>query len=297
MRILTGLALGSGGARGWCHIGVLRALDDLGIVPDVVAGSSMGALVGAAYCAGKLDGLERFARDLTRRRFAAMTDVRLSGGGLVAGQAILDTLQQLGIEGDIADLPIPFLAVATDLRTGREIWQRSGDVAEAVRASVALPGVICPQERDGRLLLDGGLTNPVPVSAARALGAEMIIAVNPNARPNGVIWEAPKPEGTILHDMTAGLPNRLHGAITAVLGNRADPHPAPGYLEVLSASIDVMTEQIRRARLAGDPPDVLIDPDLTGMSVLDFHRAAVAVDAGRSAVAADAEVLRRLNSR
>lgn len=289
-----GLVLGSGGARGWCHIGVLRALADLGIVPDVVAGASMGALVGAAHAADRLDGLERFARGLTRRRFAALTDLRLSGGGLVEGQAILDTLSELGIGGDIADLPLPFIAVATDLRTGREVWLRDGDVAEAVRASAALPGVISPRESDGRLLLDGGLTNPVPVSAARALGAEAIIAVNPNARPRGVIWEAPDDDGSVLQEMAARLPARLRGALTAVLGDRADPVPTPGYLEVLSASIDVMTEQIRRARLAGDPPDVLIAPDLTAMSVLDFHCAAGAIDAGRAATAAQAEALRAL---
>ena len=188
---LIGLALGSGGARGWCHIGVLRGLEELGVRPDVVSGCSMGAVVGAAHASGRLDALEEWALGLTLGRFLKLISVDLAGGGLVDGQVIEDVLAEIGIAGNIEDLPRPFRAVASDMRTGREVWLREGPVGRLVRASAAIPGVFAPVRHDGRWLMDGGMTNPVPVSLARAMGAEIVIAVNPDAHLSGAVWRGP----------------------------------------------------------------------------------------------------------
>ncbi len=176
-----GVALGSGGARGWCHIGALKALTEEGVEPDIVAGCSMGALVGAAYVAGKLDALEEWARALTWRKMTGFLDVSLTTGGLIEGKRIVSFLSGLQDDAPIESLAKPFTAIASDMATGREVWLQSGPVLGAVRASIALPGIISPTKLDGRWLLDGGMTNPVPVSACRAMGADIIIAINPNA--------------------------------------------------------------------------------------------------------------------
>ena len=175
-----GLALGSGAARGWSHIGVIEALAEAGIEPDIVCGCSIGAVVGAAYVAGELPALKDFAQSLTWREIARMLDVRLSGGGLIGGQEIVAFLRRLKISAPIASYSKPFAAVATDLETGREIWLREGPIDEAVRASISLPGILSPARHADRWLVDGGLVNPVPVSVCRALGADVVIAVNLN---------------------------------------------------------------------------------------------------------------------
>lgn len=281
-----GVALGSGGARGWCHIGVLRELDHLGIRPDIVAGASMGALVGAAYAGGVLDALENWALSLTAGRFMQLVDIRPTGGGLVAGAEIAAVLRDLGVADDIAALQRPFAAVATDMGTGREIWLREGRVTDAVRASVAIPGVIAPAYLDGKWLLDGGMTNPVPVSLARAMGADIILAVNPNARRGGRLWSAPDPDTPGWRTLFDRLPEALRGPLSDYV---TDEHPPPpNYLEVVSTSVDIMTERVRQARLAGDPPDAMIQVVLQELTILDMHRAAPAIEAGRRAAAAQA---------
>ncbi|WP_212524598.1 patatin-like phospholipase family protein [Actibacterium sp. MT2.3-13A] len=275
----VGLALGSGGARGWCHIGVLRALEEIGVRPDVIAGCSMGALVGAAYAGGKLDALEKWVRSLTPARVVGLIDIRPGSGGIVAGSEIVAMLKKFGLPERIEDLDIPFAAVATDMETGREVWLREGKLADAVRASVALPGVISPHRLDGRWLLDGGLTNPVPVSVARAMGAEVIIAVNPNANLHGRIWQRPAPAWEkLLRDLPEGLAK-------ALLPEPKDDSP-PGYADVVATAIDVMTEQIRRARLAGEPPHVLLNAELSDITVLELHRGEEAIAEGRRIVRA-----------
>ena len=176
-----GIALGSGGARGWCHIGVLRALAEEGVEPSIVAGCSMGALVGAAYVAGALDALEEFARSLTWPKIASFLDVNPARGGLIEGNRIITLLRTLKGDAPIESFAKAFTAIASDLGTGREIWLQNGSMADAVRASIAIPGIISPLKLNGRWLLDGGMTNPVPVSACRAMGADIVIAANPNA--------------------------------------------------------------------------------------------------------------------
>lgn len=272
----VGVALGTGGARGWCHIGVLRGLKEIGVMPEVIAGCSMGALVGAAYAGGKLDALEDWVRDLTPARFVRLIDIRPGSGGLVAGGEIVAMLKRIGLPERLEDLEIPFAAVATDMETGRELWLREGALADAVRASVALPGVISPHRLDGRWMLDGALTNPVPVSVARAIGAEVIIAVNPSAKLRGKHWPRPAPGWEAL------LPE---GLAKALLPTPEEDSP-PGYADVVATAIDVMTDQIRRARLAGEPPHVLLNADLSDMSMLEFHRGEEAIAEGRRIVAA-----------
>lgn len=178
----TALVLGSGGARGWCHIGVLRGIDALGLRPDMLIGCSMGALVGAAWAAGRLDALEDFARSLTRSRVLRMLDLRPGSGGLIGGGGISHLLGSLGLSGSFSDLSLPFTAVAADLNLGQEIWLQRGDLAPAIRASAAMPGILAPQWLEGRWLIDGAVVNPVPVSVARAMGAVSVVAVNPTTR-------------------------------------------------------------------------------------------------------------------
>ncbi|MHC0052803.1 patatin-like phospholipase family protein [Actibacterium sp. D379-3] len=290
-----GLALGSGGARGWCHIGVVRALDALGVKPDVIAGCSMGALVGAAHAGGRLDALESWLAGLTRTRFVSLIDIRPASGGLVEGQEILRMIESLGLATKIEDLPTRFTAVATDMETGREIWLQDGNVAQAVRASVAIPGVISPYRIDDRWLMDGALTNPVPVSACRAMGADVIIAVNPNARLDGTVWRGGRavsstaPSWANIYDyLPASFQKRFEGTIPP----RKERDRAPHYVDVISTAIDVMTEQIRRSRLAGEPPHVLLNANLSRMSVLELYRGDEAIREGELMVARNADWIR-----
>ncbi len=290
-----GLALGSGGARGWCHIGVLRTLDQMDVRPDVVAGCSMGALVGAAWAAGCLGALEDWARGLTRARFLRHIDLRLEGGGLVAGDAIAEVFHDLGLPERIEDLDHPFMAVTTDMASGREVWLAEGDLHEAIRASIAIPGVFPPRQIRGRWLLDGGLINPVPTSACRALGADVTIAVNPNAKGDGPLW-APEMEGDFWHrlggdQLRSYLPDSLQGLWPQ---GRQEPGE-PAMMDVVSTSIDILTEFLRKARHAADPPHVLLEADLNHMSVMEMFRAGEAIDEGaRIARAARAQVQRAM---
>jgi NTE family protein len=285
-----GVALGSGGARGWCHIGALKALAEEGVEPDIVAGCSMGALVGAAYVAGKLDALEEWARALTWRKMTGFLDVSLASGGLIEGKRIVSFLSGLQDDAPIESLAKPFTAIASDMATGREIWLQSGPVLGAVRASIALPGIISPTKLDGRWLLDGGMTNPVPVSACRAMGADIIIAINPNANvlePHARKPMAKKDEnggalsGDVFDKMFESLPVGIRQSVKAITPRILKKGESPSYFDVISSSIDIMTSQILRSRLAGEPPHVMIGPRLAHMSVLEFNRAEEAIEEGR----------------
>jgi len=287
-----GFALGSGGARGWCHIGALRAMEDMEIWPDAIAGCSMGALVGAAYAAGRLDELEEWARKLTRRSVLGLIDVRLTGGGVVGGAEILNMLQTIGLPERIEDLPIPFVAVAADIQTGREIWLREGPLAQAIRASISIPGVFSPEKLDEHWLIDGGVVNPIPVSAARALDADVVIAVNPDGRMNSGFWKpgTPRPTMPTWSDLLPDLPESLRSLWPAL--SPAEKENPPAYLELVLTAIDIMSEQIRRSRLAGDAPHVLLNAYLTSLNALDFHRAEEAIAEGQRIVVAHEEWIR-----
>jgi NTE family protein len=299
----VGLALGSGAARGWSHIGVIEALVEAGIEPDIVCGCSIGALVGAACVAGELPALKDFAQSLTWREIARLLDVRLSGGGLIAGQEIIAFLRKLNISAEIASYSKPFAAVATDLETGREIWLREGPIEEAVRASISIPGILSPARGAGRWLIDGGLVNPVPVSVCRALGADLVIAVNLNGDlvgRHGVNYD----EGTggsgggappeFLTRLADQMPNAWREHASAILPKLVSPSPtSPGYFEVLMTAIDIMQDHITRARLAGEPPHVMLTPRLRHIRLLEFNRAAEAMAEGRAVVNHALPLLRR----
>ncbi|MFN3610934.1 patatin-like phospholipase family protein [Tepidimonas sp.] len=292
-----GLALGSGAARGWAHIGVLRVLQEAGLEPDIVCGTSIGALVGAAYAAGELDRLEPWVRSLDWRQVVGLIDLRF-GGGLIEGDKLETFFRSRFADGGIEALPKPFGCVATDLATGREVWLRQGLVIDAVRASIAIPGVFTPARQDGRLLVDGGLVNPVPVSLARAMGAEFVIAVDLNwdlmRRRQRVASRARGPRRGLLE----GVLKRLRGGASedadgsAQAAEAASEAALPSLLDVLTTSMAIVQWRITQSRLAGEPADVVIRPALADVAAMDFHRAAPAIAAGRRAAEQALPVLR-----
>ncbi len=292
-----GVALGSGAARGWAEIGVLEGLAALGVVPEVVAGTSIGALVGAAFVTGKLAALKTRMENFGRRDVAAMVDVQLMTGGLIEGRRIEKFLDSLGITGSIESQSSHFAAVATDLASGREIWLQQGPIGRAVRASIAMPGILSPARYDDRWLIDGGLANPVPVSLARALGADIVIAVDLNSNLVGRRFRGPDPDPTAwtaAPSAAAQVPQWLMDAVSPVLQRlleRGRDHPS--YFEVLANSLNIMQDRITRTRLAGDPPDVLLSPRLAEFSWLDFHRANEAIAEGLACVRAAEPTIRR----
>jgi NTE family protein len=294
-----GLALGSGAARGWSHIGVFQGLEALGVVPEVVCGTSIGALVGAAFVTGKLPALKARMEAFGRRHVASMFDVRLSTGGLIEGKRIENLLDELGITGDIENLTTRYAAVATDLWTGREVWLQKGPIGRAVRASISMPGIFSPAKHDRAdgWLIDGGLVNPVPVSVARALGADVVIAVDLNSELVGRRFTRTdsRAMGTATPPaVSAQAPQWLKETVGPVLERMLQSGPNyPSYFEVLANSLNIMQDRITRARLAGDPPDVLLCPRLAEFSWLDFHRANEAIAEGLACVDAAVPVIRK----
>jgi NTE family protein len=282
-----GFALGSGSARGWAHIGVIDRLAEAGIAPDIVCGTSIGALVGAASAAGRLGELREWTEKATWVEIVRLLDVHLARGGLIEGDEVVAFLRGLGIEGEIERLLLTFAAVATDLASGREIWLRSGPVLEAVRASIALPGIFSPHRIGERWLVDGGLSNPVPVSVCRALGAELIVAVNLNGdlvgrrfTPRNV--PSPGPGGEFLRRILDQLPDAIRVQAAHIVPRLLAGEPSrPGYFDVVASSINIMQDQITRTRLAGEPPHVLLMPRLQEIGLMEFNRGREAIAEGR----------------
>jgi NTE family protein len=288
-----GLALGGGAARGFAHIGVLRTLMANGIEPDVIVGTSIGAVVGGCYAGGHLDTFEEWGRTLTKRGVLSYLDISLGGSGLISGDRLAARLDQTLGERRIEELPSRFAAIATELGTGHEIWLTHGRLVEALRASYALPGIFTPVHLGGRWLVDGALVNPVPVSAARALGARLVIAVNVNSdllghgstiashgsdesdelarqearalREQAKFTDIFSPERLIKRHFLGGTPGR------------------PNISNVMVEAFSIMQDRVTRSRLAGDPPDVLISPRLGPVGLFDFHRAKEAIDTGAQA--------------
>jgi len=297
MRLKIGVALGSGAARGWAEIGVFEGLAALGVVPEVVAGTSIGSLVGAAFVTGKLAALKTRMENFSRRDVAAMLDVHLTTGGLIEGRRVENFLDSLGIAGLIEKQGCRYAAVATDLASGREIWLQQGPIGAAVRASIGMPGVFSPTRHDDCWLIDGGLVNPVPVSLARALGADIVIAVDLNSELVGRRFNGSDidPAASIAaRAISSQPPQWLVDAVGPILQHvlRAGPD-YPSYFEVLANSLNIMQDRITRTRLAGDPPDVLLCPRLGDFSWLDFHRAHEAIAEGLACVKAAEPIIRR----
>ncbi len=299
-----GLALGSGSARGLSHIGVLDALIEAGIEPDVVCGTSIGALVGAAYVAGQLAGLREWAETATWRQVVRLMDVRLMGGGLIDGKQVVALLRRLGIDAPIESYDRRYAAIATDLATGREVWLQSGPIHEAVRASIALPGIVSPAQIDGKWLVDGGLSNPVPVSVCRALGAEVIIAVNLNgdlvgrrfdkARTAPAVAVPSRVSSELFRRMLRQFPGARPEQVEEIVPDQPPRgSSAPGYLDVLATSLNIMQDHITRTRLAGEPPHVLLVPRLGNIGLMEFTKAREAIAEGHHCVQHALPMLKR----
>jgi NTE family protein len=284
------LALGGGAARGFAHIGVLRTLIAKGITPDIIVGTSIGAVAGGCFAGGVLDTFEEWARGLTMRGVLGYLDVSLSGSGLIGGNRLATRLETALGKTLIEDLPIRFAAIATEVRTGHEIWLTHGRLVDALRASYALPGIFSPVRIGGRWLVDGALVNPVPVSAARALGARVVIAVNLNADQFGrgitIVSHGADPSDEQPAEEPPSRQNRIGAFFSAeralkrqFIGNAG----RPGLSTVMVDAFNVMQDRITRSRLAGDPPDVSINPRLGRVGWFDFHRAEEAIKLGAEA--------------
>jgi NTE family protein len=290
-----GLALGGGSARGWAHIGVLKALNEAGIYPDIIAGTSIGAVVGGCYVAGQLGALEQFARDLTRRKVLGYLDINFSGTGLINGQRLCDILDTTLRGVSIEELSKRFVAVATEIGTGHEIWLSRGKLVDAMRASYALPGIFRPVAINGRWLFDGALVNPIPVSVCRALGARYVIAVNLAADTSGRGTVVPhmelapdqtfEPQPELVPDAPSGVIARNGRAVKKLLQRqffgRSDN--GPGISRVMMEAFNIVQDRISRSRLAGDPPDIIIQPRLPAFGLFDFHRAEAMIECGINA--------------
>lgn len=287
-RATLGVALGGGAARGWAHLGVFRALTEAGLVPDIITGTSIGAVVGGCYAAGEFDNLEAFARSLTRRRVFGLLDLNFAGSGLISGNRLSRLLEARLKDTRIEQLKYGYVAVATELGTGHEVWMSRGRLVDAMRASYALPGIFQPVRINHRWLVDGALVNPVPVSAARALGAEVVIAVNLQTDVFG--------RGTIVHDQSAEpIADEAIGVATAGIPGGAEARRIlhrqfvgendgpPGIPSVMVEAFNIIQDRIARSRLAGDPPDLTIGPKLGKIGNFEFHRAAEAIDIGYEA--------------
>nr|WP_244646194.1 patatin-like phospholipase family protein [Bradyrhizobium campsiandrae] len=281
-RPVLGLALGGGAARGFAHIGIMRTLLANGIVPDVVVGTSIGAAVGGAYAADRLDALEEWARSLQGvRNILGYLDIRLNGSGLIGGEKLASRLEESIGQTLIEDLPMKYASVATEIRTGHEIWLTRGRLVEAMRASYALPGIFAPVMIGDRWLVDGALVNPVPVSAARALGAEIVIAVNlstdvfTHSTTIHAHGATPAPAAAPVTEETPAKRRfpRIFSPERTVKREFFGSAGRPGISSVMIDAFNIMQDRITRARLAGDPPDLLITPRVGQFGWFDFHRA------------------------
>jgi NTE family protein len=278
-RTKIALALGGGAARGWAHIGVLRAMDEAGIEVGMIAGTSIGALVGGCYLAGKLDELEAFARSLTMRRIASLLDLTIGGSGLFGGMRLTKRMQE-HLEGlNVEDLDRPFVAVAAEVNTGHEVWISSGSLITALRASYALPGIFEPVRSNSRTLVDGALVNPVPVSVCRSYEQQLVVAVNLN-------YDLFGRSAVVKHNATLTLQEMQK--------QEEAPYARLGMTGVMVQAFNIIQDRISRARLAGDPPDISLHPRLSDIGLSEFHRAGEAIERGYEEAKARLPELRRM---
>jgi len=305
----VGLALGGGSARGWSHIGVIRALAEAGIKIDYVAGTSIGAVIGSVFAAGTIKDLEEVAVRLDWKQIAHLFDVVLPKSGLIDGRKVAGFIQDNLRKTNIEELSIPFCAVSTDLNTGEEVVIREGDIIEAVRASISIPGIFTPVRDNGRILVDGGLVNPVPVSVVREMGSYFVIAVDLS---HGVVGRSESLQTTthgldIQHSekedqQISGKKNRILEALNTKLAaidfsalswTKQSPgvEPLPSIFDVLTSSINIMEAQISATRLKADPPALLIQPSLSHIKFLEFNRASEAIAEGYDETKRQFEVL------
>ena len=300
------LALGSGGARGYAHIGVINELRERGHQIVSVAGSSMGAIVGGAFAAGQLDGFTDWVLGLSQGAVLRQVDPTLTRAGVIRAERVLARMAEFVGDRRIEDLPIRFTAVAVDLLAGREVWLDEGPLDRAIRASIGIPGVITPAAVNGRLLVDGGVLNPVPVAAIAACHADLVVAVSlqgsrsrhaaatptresADRRPATEWWDhfRANAEEVLSSETIAAFAQRLRsrrpGATPSPQVGDADSEPLPsiGILEVLSLSLDASQSALTRYSLVAHAPDVLITVPKDACRTADFHKAAELIDLGR----------------
>jgi NTE family protein len=296
------LALGSGGARGYAHIGVIDELRDRGYDIVGIAGSSMGALVGGLQAADKLDEFADWAKSLTQRAVLRLLDPSITAAGVLRAEKILDAVRDILGEVTIEELPIPYTAVSTDLLSGKSVWLQRGPVDAAIRASIAIPGVITPHVFDGRLLADGGILDPLPMAPIAAVNADLTIAVSLSGSEAGGRYEPTDTEPwattewltrmwrstTALFESNRSVepPDETASDAELVDASKEDVLPKLGSFEVMNRTIDIAQAALARHTLAAYPPDVLIEIPRTACRSLEFHRAAEVIDIGRELAAA-----------
>ncbi|PTA49897.1 patatin family protein [Shewanella morhuae] len=293
----VGIALGSGAAKGWAHIGVLNGLAAMGVKPDKVAGCSIGALVGAAYAHEHLPELEQWVRGFSSWDVLGLMDIRWRKGGLIGGDKVFDVLHARIGDVDIEKLNRPFAAVATDLYSGQEIWFTEGDLRQAVRASCSMPGILAPVRQGERWLVDGAVVNPVPVSMSRAMGVDVVIAVDLYGYHSGRVQALPvNMSSQKIPAASVEIPARQETGFMDLFARGRDyvsnltdkfslgTKSNPGMIAVMSQSMGILEQRHKRARLMGDPPDICIVPEVGNIGTMEFHRADEAIAAGEAAV-------------
>lgn len=296
-----GLALGSGAARGWAHLGVIRELERLGIQPQIVCGTSIGSLVGAAYVSGHLDKLEGWVCSLGKLETAKFFNVNMSLNGFVNRDRLHRFLNDYVAPETILIENLPghqFAAVATELETGKEIWLTHDSLLEAVWASIALPGLFPAIRNQDRWLIDGGVVNPVPVSVCRALGADLVIAVNLNNHIVGKSKEVTSARQTMEKSEESGIVGKITDVVktyaTTLFPAKDEPRktPPPSLFDAIAGAVNITQDRITRSRMAGDPPDLILSPRVAHLGLLEFYRADEAVQEGRDCVLRLAEEIR-----
>ena len=290
---VVGLALGSGSARGWAHIGIIQGLEAMGLRPQVVVGTSIGALVGAVYVSGQLDAFAEWVQTLTSREVFRFLDFSFTGG-VVKGETLFSFFESQHRNPDISSLAQRYASVATEMSSGREIWINKGPILPAARASCALPGLFSPVQFDGQWMLDGGLVNPVPVSTCRAMGADLVIAVNLNAQLVGRHFSRAAEPAEPSPDERArdrGWWDRVRDYMSS--GGSDEEGGSPRFFDVIASSVNIMQDRITRSRMAGDPPDLTLVPELRDFALMDFPRAKEAIAEGRRLVEQHQDLLRR----
>ncbi|NRA72562.1 MAG: patatin-like phospholipase RssA [Gammaproteobacteria bacterium] len=283
-----GIALGSGSAKGWAHIGVFKALEELGVKPDIVAGCSIGAFVGAAYATGNLNKLEQWINGFSNWDVMSMMDISWRRGGLMSGEKVFDQAKSMIGNTNIEDLNIPFVAVATDLYAGKEVWLKRGSLQDAVQASCSIPGLMAPKRLGERYFIDGAVVNPIPVNVCRALGADLVIAIDLYGYPE-LLTTPQVNEMSVSESKDDSHFKNLIGHSKDYFNDIANKFirtqgTQPNMFAVMSTALDILEYRQKKSRLAGDPPEILIQPKVAHIGSMDFNRAPESIAAGVNSV-------------
>lgn len=309
----VGLALGSGGAKGWAHIGVLRALEEENIEISYIAGTSIGAVVGAFYAIDELDVLEKYAYHLDWKTIVSLLDLSFPSQGLLDGDKVYNLLAEHLLEYRIEDTRIPFRCISTNLNTRQAVCMERGLLVDAVRASLSMPGVFTPFQKEGNILVDGGLINPIPTDVVKEMGAEIVIAVDLNNSISPV--EAPHLPGvrcSVQQYPDSQLETEEPNTVLAKLGQTyvevqetlqhkieqwmPSENPTLNIFDIIGNSINILERELARSNIDSHPPDLLIEADLRQVGIFDFHQATPAITAGYTQMKHKLDELKQLLS-